>query len=53
MIELIAYEVLACEDAEEIIKKIQRRVMGDEVRIEMVEVIKDNSQPGCFVDKTS
>ena len=53
MIELIAYSLMSCEDAEEIIKKFQQKVNDDVIRTEMIQVIKDNSETGCFVDKTS
>ncbi len=53
MIELIASSLLACEDAEEIIKNFQQNVVDDSLRTEMIQVIKDASETGCFVDKTS
>ena len=49
MIELIAYSLMACEDAEEIIKNFQQKVAYDDQRTEMIQVIKDASESGCFV----
>ena len=53
MIELIAYSLMACEDAEEIIKNFEVKVADEAIRTEMIQVIKDASETGCFVDKTS
>ena len=49
MIPLLLATSLSCTDAQEIIQSIKRqRDISDEDKVELVEVVKVNSDKGCW-----
>ena len=48
MIELIAAAAFACEDSKEVVDSIIKSQESTLIKNELIEVIKLNTEPGCY-----
>ena len=48
MIELIADAPFACEDSKEVVESIMKSQESTLIKNELIEVIKTNTEPGCY-----
>ena len=48
MIPFLLATALSCSDAESLIEKFNKRDVSQEQKIELIEVIKTNSDEGCW-----
>ena len=48
MIELIAAAAFACEDSKELVENIMKSQESTLIKHELIEVIKTNTEPGCY-----
>ena len=48
MIPFLLASSLSCPDAEDLIQKFNARGVSDEQKVELIEVVKANTEPGCW-----
>ena len=48
MIPFLLASSLSCPDAEDLIQKFNARGVSDEQKVELIEVVKTNTEPGCW-----
>ena len=48
MIPFLLASALSCPDAEDLIQKFNARGVSDEQKVELIEVVKTNTEPGCW-----
>jgi len=48
MIPILLASTLSCSDAESLIEKFTTRNVPQEQKVELIEVVKTNSEAGCW-----
>ena len=48
MIPFLLASTFSCSEAEDLIKKFNSRGVSDETKVELIEVAKANTEPGCW-----
>ena len=48
LIELIAAAAFVCEDSKELVESIMKSQESTLIKHELIEVIKTNTEPGCY-----
>ena len=48
MMELLIAAAFACEDSKEVVESIMKSQVPTIEKHELIEVIKTNTQPGCY-----
>jgi len=48
MIPILLASALSCPDAEDLIEKFNNRHVSEEQKVELIEVVKTNTELGCW-----